>query len=89
MCCHVCVIVQDNTDDKNTEDEEEKMQQEEVKSEEESEEEEEEPLKVKAKVCMLCLTLSDFHFWNQNVLEGAIFCFWNQYSNIVRKKLSN
>ena len=84
--CH-CVILQDNTDDKNTEDEEEKMQQED-KSEEESEEEEE-PLKAKAKVCMLCLTLSDFHFWNQNVLEGAILCFWNQYSNIVRKKLSN
>ena len=52
MLCHVCVILQDNTDDKNTEDEEEKMQQEEVKSEEESEEEEEEPLKMKAKVRM-------------------------------------
>ena len=51
MLCHVCVIVQDNTDDKNTEDEEEKMEQEEVKSEEESEEEEE-PLKAKAKVSM-------------------------------------
>ena len=35
-----------------------------------------------------CLTLSDFHFRNQNVLQGAIFFFWNQYSNIVRKKLS-
>ena len=29
------------------------------------------------------LTHSDFHFRNQNVLEGAIFFFWNQYSNIV------
>ena len=35
------------------------------------------------------LTHSDFHFRNQNVPEGAIFFFWNQYSNIVRKKLSN
>ena len=34
------------------------------------------------------LTLSDFHFRNQNVLEGAIFFFWNHYSNIVRNKLS-
>ena len=34
------------------------------------------------------LTLSDFHFRNQNVLEGAIFFLWNQYSNIVREKLS-
>ena len=37
----------------------------------------------------LNLTRSDFHFRNQNVLEGAIFFFWNQYSNIARKKLSN
>ena len=35
------------------------------------------------------LTPSDYHFWNQNVLEGTILFFWNQYSNIVRKKLSN
>ena len=35
------------------------------------------------------LTHSDFNFRNQNVPEGAIFFFWNQYSNIVRKKLSN
>ena len=35
------------------------------------------------------LTPSDFHFRNHNVLEGAMFFFWNQYSNIVRKKLSN
>ena len=34
------------------------------------------------------LTLSDFHFLNQNVLEGGIFFFWNQYYNIVRNKLS-
>ena len=27
------------------------------------------------------LTPSDFHFLNQNVLAGAIFFFWNQYSN--------
>ena len=37
---------------------------------------------------MCMLTPSDYHFWNQNVLEGAILFFWNQYSNIVRKKLS-
>ena len=35
------------------------------------------------------LTHSDFHFRNQNVPEGAIFFFWNQYSNIVREKFSN
>ena len=35
------------------------------------------------------LTHSDFHFRKQNVLEGTIFFFWNQYSNIVREKLSN
>ena len=35
------------------------------------------------------LTHSDSNFRNQNVPEGAIFFFWNQYSNIVRKKLSN
>ena len=35
------------------------------------------------------LTPSDFNFRNQNVVEGAILFFWNQYSNIVRKKLSN
>ena len=35
------------------------------------------------------LTPSDFNFRNQNVVEGAIFFIWNQYSNIVRKKLSN
>ena len=34
-------------------------------------------------------THSDSNFRNQNVPEGAIFFFWNQYSNIVRKKLSN
>ena len=34
------------------------------------------------------LTPSDFHLLNQNVLAGAIF-FWNQYSNIVRTKLSS
>ena len=33
------------------------------------------------------LTPSDFHFLNQNVL--AILFFWNQYSNIVRTKLSS
>ena len=27
------------------------------------------------------LTPSDYHFWNQNVLEGTILFFWNQYSN--------
>ena len=35
------------------------------------------------------LTPSDFHFLNQNVLAGAILFFWNQYSNIVRTKLSS
>ena len=35
------------------------------------------------------LTHSDSNFRNQNVPEGAILFFWNQYSNIVRKKLSN
>ena len=35
------------------------------------------------------LTPSDFHFLNQNVLAGAISFFWNQYSNIVRTKLSS
>ena len=34
------------------------------------------------------LTFSNIHFRNQDVLEGAIFFFWNQYSNIVPKKLS-
>ena len=34
------------------------------------------------------LTLSDFHFLNENLLAGAIFFFGNQYSNIVHKKLS-
>ena len=35
------------------------------------------------------LTPSDFHFLNQNVLAGAILFIWNQYSNIVRTKLSS
>ena len=35
---------------------------------------------------VISLTLSDFHFRNQNVLQGAIFFFWNQYSAIARKK---
>ena len=35
------------------------------------------------------LTPSDFHFLNQNVLAGAMLFFWNQYSNIVRTKLSS
>ena len=35
------------------------------------------------------LTPSDFQFLNQNVLAGAILFFWNQYSNIVRTKLSS
>ena len=40
--------------------------------------------------CMLGrLTPSDFRFLNQNVLAGAILFFWNQYSNIVRTKLSS
>ena len=38
---------------------------------------------------LICLTPSDFHFLNQNVLAGAILSFWNQYSNIVRTKLSS
>ena len=37
-------------------------------------------------ICAGILTLSDFHFRNQNVLQGAIFFFWNQYSAIARKK---
>ena len=47
------------------------------------------PLSFRPLYSGLWLTHSDFHFRNQNVLEGAIFFFWNQYSNIVRKKLSN
>ena len=35
------------------------------------------------------LTPSNFHFLNQNVLAGGILFFWNQYSNIVRTKLSS
>ena len=38
---------------------------------------------------LFVLTPSDFHFLNQNVLAGAILFFWNQYSNIVRTKLSS